>query len=267
MCLFYKPKRYIIRFLYKYFKMIVKILNKFAGWFGLKLIEKKLYKNNRLIDKSSAMKVEEVISILYQNNMISKIVQIGSNDGLRFDVLRSFLINYKTRALLVEPIPEQFEKLEKNYKNIDYISLENSAITLKNSDNKMFQLNPKYTKKYSDHVPGISSLSKKHLIKHGVKRQHIMSKKVNTISITELLKKHNFLDFDLFYIDAEGYDGEIILDYFKNLNERPIIIFEYIHIDHKKFEQVIKILGDKKYKFLRLNENVIAFNQQLNLKL
>ena len=98
--------------------MIVKILNKFAGWFGLKLIEKKLYKNNRLIDKSSAMKVEEVISILYQNNMISKIVQIGSNDGLRFDVLRSFLINYKTRALLVEPIPEQFEKLEKNY--MDY---------------------------------------------------------------------------------------------------------------------------------------------------
>ena len=63
-----------------------KLFNKIAGWFGYKIIEKKLHKNNRLIDRFSTLKTESLISTMFKKNLISKIVQIGANDGERFDV-------------------------------------------------------------------------------------------------------------------------------------------------------------------------------------
>ena len=35
----------------------------------------------------------------------------------------------------------------------------------------------------------------------------------------------------MLFVDAEGYDVNIINDFLLNLNLRPIIIFEYIHSD------------------------------------
>ena len=37
-------------------------------------------------------------------------------------------------------------------------------------------------------------------------------------------------------IDAEGYDGKIVIDFLLYSSLRPLIIFEYIHIDNKIFK-------------------------------
>ena len=37
-------------------------------------------------------------------------------------------------------------------------------------------------------------------------------------------------------IDAEGYDGNIVIDFLSNSSLRPIIVFEYIHIKNKLFD-------------------------------
>ena len=78
-----------------------KLFNKIAGWFGYKIIEKKLHKNNRLIDRFSTLKTESLISTMFKKNLISKIVQIGANDGERFDVLKNFLGRQNIKELLV----------------------------------------------------------------------------------------------------------------------------------------------------------------------
>ena len=41
-------------------------------------------------------------------------------------------------------------------------------------------------------------------------------------------------------IDTEGYDGEIVIDFLSKMNLRPIIIFEYIHINHKHLKNLLK---------------------------
>tara|TARA_Y100000591_G_C21744237_1_gene651037 strand:+ start:368 stop:589 length:222 start_codon:yes stop_codon:yes gene_type:complete len=60
-------------------------------------------------------------------------------------------------------------------------------------------------------------------------------------------------------IDTEGYDGEIVIDFLTNISLRPIIIFEYIHINHITFKQLIELLKSKKFVFYKIDENVICF--------
>ena len=40
-------------------------------------------------------------------------------------------------------------------------------------------------------------------------------------------------------IDAEGYDGDIIIDFLLNSSLRPLIVFEYLHIKNEVFDRVL----------------------------
>jgi FkbM family methyltransferase len=89
----------------------------------------------------------------------------------------------------------------------------------------------------------ISSFYKEHLIKHGIKKKHIIQEKVNQISFDELLKKHNISSFDLLLIDTEGYDCHIVNDFFQKIKKiRPIIIFEWSHIKNIEFENTLNTI-------------------------
>ena len=46
----------------------------------------------------------------------------------------------------------------------------------------------------------------------------------------DLLKKYSINQLDLLVIDAEGYDGDIVIDFLSTITLRPLIIFEYIFI-------------------------------------
>ena len=59
--------------------------------------------------------------------------------------------------------------------------------------------------------------------------------------------------------NAEGYDGKIVLDFLKLDASKPIIIFEYIHIDNNLFIEVVEKLVSSQYKFFSINENLICF--------
>jgi hypothetical protein len=64
---------------------------------------------------------------------------------------------------------------------------------------------------------------------------------------------------DLLYVDAEGYDGKIIIDFLTTTNIKPVIILEFIHIKNVIFESLIKILEENKYKFFTIDENLVCY--------
>ena len=108
---------------------------------------------------------------MLKNNIVKSLVQIGANDGKRFDSLNSFIKKYKVKSLLVEPIKEHFEDLKKNYNNMSNIYFENSLITVNNEISYLYKVNEKSLNKYGEHIKGISSFNYNHLIKHGVKKK------------------------------------------------------------------------------------------------
>ena len=95
-----------------------------------------------------------------------------------------------------------------------------------NNKSITYKVKTNYLYRYDEHIKGISSYDLNHLIKHGVKKKHITREKIEGISITNLFEKYNF-NINLLFIDAEGYEAEIVIDLLQNSNYRPIIIFEY----------------------------------------
>ena len=243
--------------------MTNKILKKIVGVFDYKLVEKNLIKNNRLIHSKSILNLNLILKKIFDSQKIKCLIQIGANDGSRFDELNIFIKKYKIKSILVEPINEYFEELKKNYKNFENVYCENSAITVGTKEKEIFVVNNKNLNDYDEHIKGISSFDKKHLIKHGVKSNHILKKKINCISILNLLKKYNISDLDILFIDAEGYDGDILIDFFNSSNQEPILIFEYIHIENKIFKDLVNILSKKNYSYFNINENLICLPKKI----
>ncbi len=163
----------------------------------------------------------------------------------------------------MEPINEYFEDLKRNYKNFENVYFENSAITVGTKEKEIFVVNNKNLDDYDEHIKGIGSFDKNHLIKHGVKSNHILKKKINCISILNLLKKYNISNLDILFIDAEGYDGDILIDFFSSSTQEPILIFEYIHIKNKIFKDLVSILTNKKYSYFNINENLICLPKKI----
>jgi FkbM family methyltransferase len=238
-----------------YFKLIKKIINAL----GYKLIEKNLIKNERLITEKSFFKLEKFLENLFLSHKMNTIIQIGANDGVRFDSLNKEIKKHIPKVILVEPIKSNFEQLKINYDKQDNIFFENSAISVDNEINYLYKVKQSALNKYDEHIIGITSFNKNHLIKHGVKKRHIITEKISPISITHLLKKYKISHFDLLFIDAEGYDGKILNDFLDNCKIRPFIIFEYIHVENSILQKVLTKLTEKEYLFFKIDENIISF--------
>ena len=236
-----------------------KLLKKVCGLFGYRLIDKVFLKNNRLISNYSLLNIKKILSELFNQTKIGSIVQIGANDGVRFDELNEFINKHKTECLLVEPIKENFEELSKKYDDSKFVKLENSAISIDDEISFLYKVNMENIAQYGDHIPGITSFNKHHLLKHGVKNEHIIKQKIKTISIKQLFTKHEIKNLDLFYVDAEGYDGKIVLDFLLNIKLRPIIIFEYVHVNNNILNDLLVELKKNGYRVFPLNENIICF--------
>jgi FkbM family methyltransferase len=247
--------------------MIKKFLKKLSNFFGYKLIEKNLIKNNQTLYKNSTLNIKLILNNIFKQNKIENLIQIGANDGVAFDELNFFIKEYKVKSILVEPIKENYTKLKTNYKKFDFVKLENSAISDDNVINYIYKVDPKFYKYYGNHIPAISSFDNKHLIKHGVKNSHIKKEKVNSLTINELLKKYNMTNLDLFFVDAEGYDGNIVYDFLEKTNLRPIIIFEYIHINNQIFKDLIKKLLTKEYFYFCIAECIFAFPEEKKIEI
>ena len=243
---------------------MLKLIKKTIEAFGYKILDKKLYKNQRLVSQNSILTISHFLKKYFDEKKINSLVQIGANDGLRFDDLNFFIKKYKVKSVLVEPLEYYFSILKKNYKDYENIFFENSAITIDEKDKFLFTVNQKYIHLYDDHIPGINSFEKKHLINHGVKKKHITKKKINALKIDELINKYKLFELDLLFIDAEGYDVNIVYDFLLNLNLKPIIIFEYIHADTKKLGNVIELLKKKKYIHFTVNENILCIPIEKN---
>ena len=139
------------------------------------------------------------MNFFFEKKYIKSIVQIGANDGISYEHINYFVKKYKTKSLLVEPIKNNFLDLVKNYKNLSYVKLENSAVSSNNEIKFLYKVDEKYLNKYTPVAQAIPSFDYKHLMKHGIKKKHIIKEIINQITFLDLFKKHGIGNFDLLY--------------------------------------------------------------------
>ena len=243
-----------------------KILKKFCGIFGYKLLPKNYIKNKNYLLNFSSLKLEKIIAHLAEKKIINSLVQIGANDGVSHDHLHNIIKKFQLKSLLLEPIKKYFLDLQNNYLNFDNVKIENSALSVNNEIIFLYMVNPEYSNKYGTISSGISSFYKKHLIRHGIKKKHIVQEKVNQISFDVLLQKYNFKSFDLLLIDTEGYDCQIVNDFFLKIKKiRPIIIFEWSHIKNSELEDTLYIIIKNNYSFFPIGDDVFCYPSEKDI--
>lgn len=244
-----------------------KLLKKIIGAIGYKLIDKKSAKTERLID-NFIFKIEDFLKVLINKKKISKILQIGANDGKSDDFLyKSF--NKDLEAILVEPMKDAYASLQKNYKSFHKVKCLNLALDIKDHEKKFFSVNPKYSeyykKKYNDKnvewLNILSSFHREHLVKHGIKEKHIISQNIQCISFKSLTEKYGYQDLDLLIIDTEGYDCTLVNNFIETVDVRPIIIFEWIHGKEDEVNKLLKKLIENNYEFFKIGRDLICFQK------
>lgn len=183
------------------------------------------------IPKSSRTPVELLLkAVLKKKNADFTIVQVGASDGERNDYLREALCQYQIKAVLLEPLPQAFAKLKLLYPETEISNIKLCNAALSETDGVAKFYTPSNSAPYV--ADQLSSFSREHLIKNGVKPHHIEEIEVQTISFPTLLKKYDINHINLLQIDTEGYDHHIIGMFFdlSGINLPDIINFEHNHI-------------------------------------
>ena len=161
------------------------------------------------------------------------VVQIGANDGSMGDPLVDAFSKTRWSGLLVEPVPHLYETLVARYRNRPGVRVERAAVSTRDGEAPLYRLRS---------VPGetpewfgqLATLDREVLFKHRSSIPEIDSllieERVPTVRLETLLARHGVSRIDLFVIDTEGHDWEILraLDFTRF---RPVLLmFEHQHL-------------------------------------
>jgi FkbM family methyltransferase len=174
-----------------------------------KLLNRLLAPTGYRIERVSRFE-RELQSLLSRPQRRLKFVQIGANDGIRFDGLYRFVTQHPCSGIVVEPLPDVFERLRANYADYPLIVPVNKAIHETAAVLPLFRVAPDALARYSGWAGGIASFDQAHLLRHGIAPADISAQPVACTSLMDLLQETATLDADLLQIDAEGYDSVIL---------------------------------------------------------
>ena len=203
------------------------------------------------------------------------LVIIGAHSGIHN---KQLIRSYKNQnILLVEPVPYNYEILEKEYEFDSNIFIcKNGIIDTTKKDNFYFVKKNSISKLGKHWASGIGSFDKNHLINHKNKRFKIEDNDVEKIEIEfitfdDLINKYSIKMIDKLQIDIEGAEFKVMnsIDYNKiKINQ---IFFECKHFDGtfqegKKLEEIKNKLISKGFKLEQIDkENILAKNINDNL--
>lgn len=192
----------------------------------LKGIKEYIKKKPRLYDALDRFRaVEDSLGVWLQGLAEKKgdevsFIQIGANDGLRWDPLRRFIVRFRWKGLLVEPIPKVFSMLVQNYAYLDRTALHfvNAAITGpgENDGLQLWTCRDEFLDSLDLekqlYYLRKSSTDRAHLARYLPRREHLMEQvNVPAITLDRLIDQHwRFGTIDLLMIDVEGHEPRVL---------------------------------------------------------
>ena len=201
------------------------------------------------------------------------VVQVGSFDGISNDELYPFLFKNKHwRGLLIEPMFVPFQKLKENYENRENLIFVNKAIDDWIGESQIWTI--PYEEKDNPELPpwatGCTTLRPYRNPLFGnncTTEQFETLKKYTTVGfahttiLPELLKEHEIEKIDVFHVDAEGADWDVIRQLNFDIYNPEIIYFEVFNITELEYGECVYVLEKFGYDLLRYRNNITAIKQ------
>lgn len=176
-------------------------------------------------------------NLAYLNGGDLNFIQVGANDGVMADPLRPLILRHGWRGILLEPQPDLFEQLKRNYRDQPQLILKNAAIDRQDGEKTLYRARADYFAKFQrdgelEWVRGAASFDRAAL--EGIPHidGYIEEISVPGICFDTLLDQTAFGHVHLLQIDTEGFDYEII-KMFDIAKRRP----EIVHFEHKMLSE------------------------------
>lgn len=209
----------------------------------------------------------ELVLLRYLERKSRKIsfIQIGANDGRRFDPIHEFAISqdYSFSGLAVEPVPRFYRALKTVYQSKPAIKPINAAIHNDQAEATLYVVGERYESQVPEWALGTASFNKAHVVKPEVPESFVEAIQVPCVSLEALMQSEGLDQIDLLQIDTEGYDAEIIrsIDFTK---VRPALIhFEHGMSDgvmtRGEFDELVSLLNRNGYQVLPESYDAVAF--------
>jgi FkbM family methyltransferase len=252
--------------------MIKKLLKKSIQKFGYDIIQKKLCMADFKKIKTNAElnTLEVLVQLELCENDHFNFIHVGANDGQKSDPLYEIIKKYEISGILLEPVPETFERLRSNYANSSLVKkkkliLENIALTPEgDSGDISFYEFCDITPDDKDNLSGYSTTDKNKLIgireSLGVDNQ-IREIKVDYESVPFFLNKRGLNNISLLVLDAEGMDIDILMSFLKCKNFPNIIYMEILDQSCDRIMETVNELIDSGYRIGGDQSDLIAYRE------
>lgn len=216
--------------------MARKSIHALADRFGLRLERKYDFGQYRLDV------LELVVDRLEPERPDFIFIQIGANDGITSDQIHDMVEQYQWYGLLLEPQPDAFAQLVRNYAGQDQLIFENVALAATDGHADLWTV-PGH--------PGLASFERSVLRRAGYSEDQIERLTVPTICVESLLERHGIQAIDLLQIDTEGFDFEVIKMFLSTGILPAAINYEHLHLSNEDRESCVALLGSLGYKLVQ----------------
>lgn len=206
-----------------------------------------------------------------------RFIQVGANDGFNNDPLYKYVRLHNWKGILVEPQKKVFEEgLKETYEAFENVTLVNAAIDSECGTKELYKIG------FSDSnwATGLSSFDKA-MIKKQYERgyvkksareageklpedksDYITTETIDTITFERLIEQSDISEVDGLFIDAEGYDYNLINMFDFSIHEPGLVMFEHQHMARSEEWELIDMFRDMKYSIFRGNYNTLAHRSQ-----
>lgn len=188
------------------------------------------------------------------------VLQIGAHDGETNDPVNRILAEYDCLALLVEPQPEQFGKLERKYKGRPSIRLAQCVVGSVCGRVELFRLSGGSLPPWASQV---ASLKREELLRHANTipdvEKRITSIFVRSATFDALLSQHDIGTVDVLIIDAEGYDLELLRLFAFQQRKTRLVLYEHTHLTYREQWQALQLLEEHGFAFEQVGRDTIAW--------
>lgn len=190
-------------------------------------------------------------------------LQIGANDGVSADPLHESVLQYALPGLLVEPLPDLFERLRANYANQPSVAFECCAIGRSDGEATIYRV--RADARLPPWLQLIASFNRDHLLAVGSEvpdlERYVESVEVPCLTLPTLLSKHGIQNLTLLQVDTEGFDCEIVRMALEAGLRPPIINYESCHVSRKDRADCKEQLMAAGYGFIDIGGDTLAVRQ------
>ena len=197
------------------------------------------------------------------------VVILGAMDGISFDETRGYIAMYGWDGLFVEPMPDQFSRLQTVYADRPKCICENVAISDYIGEIKMIRIKPEAVNNSLVHscFGGMSAVwpPKNGLGSEGDKptvEKYGEYITVPCITPEELFSRNNINSFDIISIDTEGHDFLILKNIDLQKYSPRVVRIEYCNLTDEEKRESVEYLANNGYIYNIIGQNLDAVKEE-----